>query len=346
MLTVFALVAALGALAATPSTAQPDPSAAARCSEYHQFGAEPVDVAKTADGQTVLAQVNWGWHQTIGCYLVLDDNAVSTLRAADPPQSLPQGQTDASMRCSAFHKFGAEPVDVAKTADGQTVLARLSWGHHQTIGCYLVLDDTAITTLQTPEHPPPPEPDDQIIQPSTTNEFISISAGENHACGVKTDNTALCWGLNIQGQSDAPDGYFTAVSAGHWHSCGIRIDRTVHCWGSNDDGKLDAPDGHFTAISANAYHTCGIRTDKTIQCWGGDNYWGQNNAPSGHFTAISAGRRHTCGIKTDQSIQCWGNNRNGETEAPGGHFTAISAGSYDTCAIKTDKTAVCWGEDR
>ena len=133
-----------------------DENAASLCSAHHKFGAEPVDVAKTADGQTVLAQVSWGHHPSIGCYLVLDDAAISALRAASPPRSLPQGQTDASIRCSAHHKFGAEPVDVAKTADGQTVLARLSWGYHQSIGCYLVLDTPAIATLRTSNTQPEP----------------------------------------------------------------------------------------------------------------------------------------------------------------------------------------------
>ena len=133
-------------------------SAAERCSAYHLFGAEPVDVAKTADGQTVLAQVSWGWHESIGCYLALDGNAVAALRAAGPPQSLPQGQTDASRRCFEHHRFGAEPVDVAKTADGQTVLARLNWGRNESIGCYLALDSSAINTLRVAATPPATAP--------------------------------------------------------------------------------------------------------------------------------------------------------------------------------------------
>lgn len=106
-----------------------------------------MDVAKTADGQTVLAQTSWNWHDTIGCYLTLDEGALAALRDA-PPQSLPDAPTEASTRCFEHHQFGQRPVDVAKSADRQTVLARLSWGYHDTIGCYLVLDDTALSTLR------------------------------------------------------------------------------------------------------------------------------------------------------------------------------------------------------
>ena len=126
-----------------------------RCFGHHRFGAEPVDVAKTASGSAVLAQTSWNWHDAIGCYLTLDEGALTVLRAAPPPQNLPDAPTEDSKRCYGHHNFGENPVDVAKTADGQTVLARLSWGFHETIGCYLVLDDTALATLRAAAQPEP-----------------------------------------------------------------------------------------------------------------------------------------------------------------------------------------------
>ncbi|WP_420433034.1 hypothetical protein [Candidatus Poriferisocius sp.] len=158
------VVASLGAVAAVPagpavSQGGAEPSAAQRCFEHHKFGAQPVDAAKAADGQTVLAQVNWGYHDSIGCYLTLDDTALATLRAAPAPKNLPTAETEASRQCFEHHKFGQRPVDVAKTTDRQTVLARLSWGYHDSIGCYLTLDDTALTTLRTNAQPEPtPDP--------------------------------------------------------------------------------------------------------------------------------------------------------------------------------------------
>ena len=151
-------LAVASAQGATAQSVSADQSAAARCSAVHLFGAEPVDVAKTADNRTVLAQVSWGWNGYIGCYLTLDDDALATLRAAGPPDSLPRGQTETSRRCFAHHRFGADPVDAAKTADNQTVLARLSWGWHNSIGCYLVLDPAALSTLRAPAAPPEPDP--------------------------------------------------------------------------------------------------------------------------------------------------------------------------------------------
>ena len=84
ILTTFALVAVLSVPAAAPAAAQPDPDAAALCSQHHGFGAQPVDVAKTADHTRVLAQVQWGYSASGGfCYLTLDPAAIQTLRNND-----------------------------------------------------------------------------------------------------------------------------------------------------------------------------------------------------------------------------------------------------------------------
>ncbi len=151
----------LGLVTAGPVQAHNDQelSAAQRCFAYHRFGVQPVDVAKSSDSQTVLAQASWAYHDAIGCYLTLDDGALAALRAAPPPQSLPDAQTDASTRCFGQHQFGQRPVDVAKSADSQTVLARLSWGYHDAIGCYLTLDDEALTALRTANAQPTPTPE-------------------------------------------------------------------------------------------------------------------------------------------------------------------------------------------
>ena len=72
-------------------------------------------------------------------------------------------------------------------------------------------------------------------------EFIAVSGGHGHSCGLRTDSTVACWGTNDYGQTDAPAGTFSAVSAGHGHSCGLRTDSTITCWGWNDEGQVDAP---------------------------------------------------------------------------------------------------------
>ena len=105
-------------------------------------------MAKTADGRAVLAQLSWGYHDSIGCCLTLDGDALGVLQAAAAPSAYPAGDAEAAQRCFGHHKFGAQPVDVAKSADRQTVLAQASWGYHDSIGCYLALDPAATAALR------------------------------------------------------------------------------------------------------------------------------------------------------------------------------------------------------
>ena len=152
--TVVCAVAWNGTATATCSDTQAenDPEeedgAAERCFAVHKFGAQPVDVAKTADRETVLAQLSWGYHESIGCYLTLDEAALGVLQAAPAPLGFPAADPAVSQQCFEAHKFGAQPVDVAKSADRQTVLAQVRWGFHQSIGCYLTLDTTATAALR------------------------------------------------------------------------------------------------------------------------------------------------------------------------------------------------------
>ena len=156
-------------------------------------------------------------------------------------------------------------------------------------------------------------PDPQPTTQPEASGFTAITAGENHSCGIRADNTAQCWGKNNSGKADAPPGQFTAITAGGAHSCGIRADNTAQCWGDNESGRADAPPGQFTAITAGGAHSCGIRADNTAQCWGYNDY-GQADAPPGQFTAITAGKRHSCGIRADNTAQCW----NWTTNLPSG----------------------------
>ena len=201
--------------------------------------------------------------------------------------------------------------------------------------------DNSFGQLNIPDTLTQPEVD----EPTTIDGGgTTISVGGGHSCGIRTDATAVCWGLNDEGQADAPSGTFTAISAGGASSCGIRSDGTAACWGDNFWGQADAPSGTFTAISAGGDFSCGIQSDGTVVCWG-YNGSGRADAPSGTFTAISAGGDFSCGIRSDGAVVCWGWNFHGQVDAPSGTFTAISAGSVHSCGVRSDGTAVCWGEN-
>ncbi|MYH72181.1 MAG: hypothetical protein F4153_06360, partial [Acidimicrobiia bacterium] len=101
LLAACALAAGLAYATSTAVNAATDQEAVRLCSTHHQFGGEPVPVAKSADRSENLAYVTWGYSTEAGfCYLILDGAATSTLRAAtqpdpttDPPPDPPAAPT-------------------------------------------------------------------------------------------------------------------------------------------------------------------------------------------------------------------------------------------------------------
>ena len=69
-------------------------------------------------------------------------------------------------------------------------------------------------------------------------------------------------------QTTVPAGDYIAVTAGLAHSCGLRANRKVLCWGDNVEGSIAAPLGAFISITSRAGVTCGVRIDRTMKCWG------------------------------------------------------------------------------
>ena len=87
-------------------------------------------------------------------------------------------------------------------------------------------------------------------------EFIEISAGKFHSCGIRKDNNqVVCWGAGKikedgggvckvnWGQSIVPGGLNRCikVSAGGYHTCVIKETGEIQCWGKNVNGQCDIP---------------------------------------------------------------------------------------------------------
>ncbi|HSD15694.1 MAG TPA: putative Ig domain-containing protein [Thermomonas sp.] len=174
--------------------------------------------------------------------------------------------------------------------------------------------------------------------------FISVSAGYYHSCGVKPDGSVVCWGDNDYGRAAAPSGAFVSVSAGYLHSCGVKSDGSVDCWGSNDYGQAAAPPGPFISVSASYYHSCGLKADGSVDCWGATtNNHGQAADQPGPFVSVSAGYLHSCGVKSDGGVDCWGSNDFGRAADQSGPFVSVSGGGYHSCGLKADGSVDCWG---
>jgi alpha-tubulin suppressor-like RCC1 family protein len=133
--------------------------------------------------------------------------------------------------------------------------------------------------------------------------FGSIAVGTQHACGILTSKSVVCWGNGNSGKlgtgnddeasEPKPVGgsfQFESLDASYTHTCGITTTAQVVCWGSNASGesgsaievgqvaKAPAPAaaGEFAEVAVShgsTSHTCVITKDRlSVRCFGRGEY--------------------------------------------------------------------------
>ncbi len=193
------------------------------------------------------------------------------------------------------------------------------------------------------------------VSNSANLNFTMLSSAARHACGIATNGTAYCWGLNSNGQ--VGDGSTTQ--------------RTSPVSVAN-------PNLNFSAISAggpNQPFTCGALTNGTLYCWGqnsvgqlGDGTTTQRTSPTASldtnaYRSVSAGDRYACGTYLNGTALCWGLNGNGQLgignttnvwiPLPIANAASLNVSSISvqrsgniggtTCAVLTNSSLYCWG---
>ena len=186
---------------------------------------------------------------------------------------------------------------------------------------------------------------------SGCNDAVGVGVGERHACAIRTDQTVVCWGLNLYGalgngtgtNSESPVVVETlrnarAVAGGLEHTCALVGDGTVRCWGANAVQQCDRERDNailtpHTVLSVNdavalatgAEHTCVARASGHVDCWGnnevgqlgrGTETIGRNSRQRvmgiSNAVDVAAGHLHTCAALSDGTVACWGANSYGQ----------------------------------
>jgi alpha-tubulin suppressor-like RCC1 family protein len=174
--------------------------------------------------------------------------------------------------------------------------------------------------------------------------FVEISAGESHTCGITTFRTTFCWGAPMLAGTVGrlPNellpkllnlGPLVTIAVGLEIVCAVALDRTTYCWGDQPPG---IPLGPGQAITQEPLPVVG--------------------APN--LVAISVGVKHACGATAAPRVFCWGQNGSGvvgngtndlqltPVEVSGNlDLSGVSSGPAHACALALNGEAYCWGSN-
>lgn len=212
------------------------------------------------------------------------------------------------------------------------------------------------------------------------SDWIAVSVGSTHACGIREGGTLWCWGFAASGrlghgddegdlpnpvqvvQADAEEGGPTwsdwiAVSAGGRSVCGLREDGSLWCWGESGFGQRG--DG-ITGFESRS-------TPSRVLTADGEGSWSD-------WIAVSSGAHHVCGLRSNGSDEstawCWGRSQFGQRgddswsltralpaavlQAEGGEdpeveeiwtdWVALAANGALSCGLRSNGTLWCWGQ--
>lgn len=149
--------------------------------------------------------------------------------------------------------------------------------------------------------------------------WVQVSLGNDHTCGLKSDNTLYCWGLNkkttetnigrlgVQSPFQSIqtptllNGNWSFIAARNDHACAVNTTGQVYCWGDNYSGQLGTGNGspHLDApttiamqnvsqMASGYYHACALNTAGEMSCWGGGASGAYNKGQLGNGSTIQS----------------------------------------------------------
>ena len=179
------------------------------------------------------------------------------------------------------------------------------------------------------------------------DDAVSLSASDGyHACAVRADGTAQCWGGNVYGALG--DGTtmdsssiktvsnlrnLASITTGGGGTCAVLVDGTAYCWGETPGGGISSTPRplalpRVATIQLGAGTICALLADGTVDCWGanvsgqiGNGTYGDALHPVltptpvqgfSHVVALSAGNEGECAVLADGTAACWGTNNHGQ----------------------------------
>ena len=185
----------------------------------------------------------------------------------------------------------------------------------------------------------------------SSEQYVMVSSGWYHSCGLKVDGTIECWG-GVEGTPSGMEGQFSSIgNMAASAFCGIGVDGMIGC---REDAELDyatttsRPEETLLSVDCGWEHCCAITTENELTCWGADDggkhdYGQVTDTPTtGQYSQVAVGYYHSCALDLDGMATCWGGTAPLQPP-PEEPLIAISAGrNSNTCGLKADGRPVCW----
>lgn len=166
-------------------------------------------------------------------------------------------------------------------------------------------------------------------KPASSQPQGSLIVGEQGACLLDQDGTTRC--LSTSNRPDILSANrFAALSIGTFDvTCGLKTDGSAICWGlSSPDPDVVTQAGPWRSVAAGSDFGCGIRTDGRLQCWGGPSPAAVRTLTTETYHQVAAGTGGVCALRNDSTVACWP--EAGSTSlaiAPQGRFLQVAIGS-------------------
>lgn len=177
-------------------------------------------------------------------------------------------------------------------------------------------------------------------------DWVQVSAGDQHTCGRRGDGTMGCLGaLDLVGEDFPIGATFESIDSGYDGVCGI-LDgaQELLCVGGWHVGfETFAGAGLFVQVTRGGTQVCALDEGGTPHCWplGGGPVQGP---PAGErFVSISAGEVTTCGVREgSRDIVCWPDHSFAADAPDDVLFDQISLGYQHACGLTLDRKVRCW----
>lgn len=207
----------------------------------------------------------------------------------------------------------------------------------------------------------------------TRDTWTDVSSGHRFSCGIKSDSSMWCWGVNFRGQlgngrdtmaeplRDSLGTGWTAVNSGIQETCGIRAG-DIYCWGSmwsagsDGTGQERVPlriteSGGWVQALPDFGGLCALRVDSTVWC---GEFAGLNTAlaqvgSTADWVALSPGRSNegVCGLESSGNFSCFSTDGTftPSRALPGDVWTSVDTSEH-TCGVQVDGSLWCKGPNR